>query len=109
MRTCAFNLITDCSHRSDQTDAKRPQFSIFFVQIWRVIDGSLLGTLRGHKRGIWCVRFSPVDQCLATSSADATIKIWALSDLSCVKTFEGHDSSVLKVAFMTRGMQLMSW
>lgn len=67
-----------------------------------------MGTLRGHKKGIWCVRFSPVDQCVATSSADSTIKIWALSDLTCVKTFEGHTSSVLKFSFMSRGMQLIS-
>ena len=54
------------------------------------------------------MRFSPVDQCVATSSADSTIKFWALSDLTCVKTFEGHTSSVLKFSFMTRGMQLIS-
>ena len=87
-------------------------------------------------------------QCLATASADSTIKIWALSDFSCVKvmhfmipnclqwliivlgtwahsliyavhmaqcfiqfnfqTFEGHESSVLRVQFITRGMQLLS-
>eukprot|EP00057_Strongylocentrotus_purpuratus_P013737 XP_011668211.1 PREDICTED: transducin beta-like protein 3 [Strongylocentrotus purpuratus] len=68
----------------------------------------LLGSFRGHKRGIWCVQFSPTDQALATSSADGSIKIWALSDFSCVKTFEGHDASVLKVIFLTRGMQLLS-
>ena len=73
-----------------------------------ISNGSLLGTLRGHKKGIWCVRFSPVDQCLATSSADSTIKIWALSDFTCVKTLEGHTSSVLKICFLTRGMQLVS-
>ncbi|KAK2560069.1 Transducin beta-like protein 3 [Acropora cervicornis] len=78
------------------------------AKIWLVSDGSTIGTLRGHKKGIWCVRFSPVDQCVATSSADSTIKIWALSDLSCVKTFEGHTSSVLKFSFLSRGMQLIS-
>lgn len=29
---------------------------------------SLLGTLRGHKRGVWGVEFSPVDKCVATAS-----------------------------------------
>ncbi|KAI3813053.1 hypothetical protein L1987_17767 [Smallanthus sonchifolius] len=36
--------------------------------------------LRGHKRGIWSVEFSPVDQCVITASGDETIKIWAISD-----------------------------
>ncbi|XP_061830325.1 transducin beta-like protein 3 [Nerophis lumbriciformis] len=68
----------------------------------------LLGVLRGHKRGIWAVCFSPVDQVLATSSADGTSKLWGLQDFSCLKTFEGHDASVLKAIFVSRGTQLLS-
>ena len=48
-------------------------------------------------------------QCVATSSGDGTVKLWAVADFTCVKTFEGHTSSVLKVTFLTRGMQLASW
>ena len=55
------------------------------AQLWSVADGSHLGTMRGHRRGVWCVVFSPVDQCVATSSADCTIKLWAVEDCSCVK------------------------
>ena len=68
----------------------------------------LLGTLRGHKRGVWCVQFSPVDQCLATGSGDSMIRLWALSDFTCLKTLEGHTNSVLQIMFVTRGMQLLS-
>lgn len=64
--------------------------------------------LKGHKRGIWSVEFSPVDQCIITASGDKTIKIWALSDGSCLKTFEGHTSSVLRASFITRGTQFIS-
>ncbi|BGP48858.1 U3 small nucleolar RNA-associated protein 13 [Rhodotorula kratochvilovae] len=69
---------------------------------------SLLGTFKGHKRGVWSVKFSPVDQCLATASGDRTVKLWNLNDFTCVKTFEGHSNSVLRVDFMTRGMQLVT-
>lgn len=31
-------------------------------QLWQVSDGSLLGVFRGHRRGVWSVKFSPVDQ-----------------------------------------------
>lgn len=63
---------------------------------------------RGHRRGVWAVCFSPVDQVLATSSADGATKLWSLQDFSCLKTFEGHDASVLKVIFVSRGTQLLT-
>jgi U3 small nucleolar RNA-associated protein 13 len=64
--------------------------------------------LRGHRRGVWCVAFSPVDQVLASASGDKTVRIWSLADQTCLKTFEGHSNSVLKVVFITRGLQLAS-
>ena len=36
------------------------------------------------------------------------IKLWALSDFTCLKTLEGHTNSVLQVHFLTHGMQLLS-
>lgn len=45
---------------------------------------SLLGVLHGHRRGLWCCEFSPSDEILATASADATIKLWTLSDFNNV-------------------------
>ncbi len=32
------------------------------LQLWQVTDGSLMGTFRGHRRGVWSAKFSPVDQ-----------------------------------------------
>lgn len=54
------------------------------------------------------MEFSPVDQCVITASGDKTIKIWAISDGSCLKTFEGHTSSVIRASFITRGTQFVS-
>ena len=78
------------------------------AKLWRTEDGELVGTLRGHKRGVWDAQFSTVDQVVATASGDATVKIWAVASMSCVKTFEGHESSVLRVRFLTRGTQLLT-
>lgn len=69
---------------------------------------TLLGVLRGHKRGVWSVTFSPVDQVVMTSSADCTIKLWSIATLSCLKTFEGHESSVLRASFISNGLQILS-
>lgn len=54
------------------------------------------------------MEFSPVDQAVLTASGDMKIKIWSLTDGSCLKTFEGHTASVLKCSFITRGTQLIS-
>lgn len=68
----------------------------------------LLGTCKGHKRGVWTVRFGRAERVLATGSGDKTVKLWSLDDFTCVKTFEGHTNSVLRVDFINFGMQLVS-
>ncbi|KAK2630041.1 hypothetical protein QTJ16_000861 [Diplocarpon rosae] len=84
------------------------------VKIWSVEEGEVQGVLRGHKRGVWSVKFAPKDipsiigesgpaagkGLILTGSGDKTIKIWSLSDYSCMRTFEGHTNSVLKVAWL---------
>lgn len=68
----------------------------------------LVGTCKGHKRGVWSVRFGKTERVLATGSGDKTVRLWSLDDFSCVKTFEGHTNSVLRVDFVNAGMQLVS-
>ena len=48
------------------------------------------------------------DRVLATCSGDKTIKLWSLSDFSCVRTFQGHTTSTLRVRFISGGLQLLS-
>ena len=86
------------------------------VKIWDVDTGEAIGVLRGHKRGVWSVAFSsPGTPALTTSesggassakgmvvtgSGDKTVRIWSLSDYGCLRTFEGHANSVLKVVWL---------
>ena len=85
------------------------------VKLWSVEEGEVQGVLRGHRRGVWSVQFGPknapsiVGQAgsasgnrgvVLTGSGDKTVKIWNLSDYSCLRTLEGHTNSVLKVIWL---------
>ena len=86
------------------------------VKIWSVEEGEVQGVLRGHRRGVWSVKFAPKDMpsisgdntgpassrngVVLTGSGDKTIKLWSLTDYSCLRTLEGHTNSVLKVLWM---------
>lgn len=85
------------------------------AKIWSVEEGEVQGVLRGHRRGIWSVRFAPNNTptitgdagpvsgsrgLVLTGSGDKTVKIWSLTDYSCLRTFEGHTNSVLKVLWL---------
>ncbi|KAI1366601.1 WD40-repeat-containing domain protein, partial [Xylaria arbuscula] len=84
------------------------------VKIWSIEEGEVQGILRGHRRGVWSVSFAPLNTpvlqgeqgsvsgkgVVVTGSGDKTIKLWSLTDYTCLRTFEGHSNSVLKVAWL---------
>jgi U3 small nucleolar RNA-associated protein 13 len=78
------------------------------AQLWKSTDLSPVAVLRGHKRGVWSVEFSPVDRVVASASGDQTIRLWSVTDFSCIRTLEGHTSSVLCLKFLRLGTQLVS-
>lgn len=91
------------------------------VKIWSVAEGEVQGILRGHKRGVWTVKFAPASTpsiqgdnkggaiagkgLILTGSGDKTVKLWSLTDYACIRTFEGHSNSILKVAWLTTQQQ----
>lgn len=50
------------------------------VGMWRLDDGSLITTLRGHSSGVRSVAFSPRGGLLATASDDETVRFWSVTD-----------------------------
>ena len=85
------------------------------VKVWSTEEGEVQGVLRGHRRGVWSVKFAPKETppitgdngpassnrgLILTGSGDKTIRIWSLTDYSCLRTLEGHTNSVLKVLWM---------
>ena len=86
------------------------------IKIYSLEEGEVQGILRGHKRGVWSVAFSPRGTpslgssdgnpsssgkgYLLSGSGDKTLKIWSLTDYTCLRTVEGHTNSVLKVLWL---------
>lgn len=97
-------LTTHCStrfynHATFLRTGVYPTFHICFthtavyLQLWAYPALTPLASLSGHRRGVWCVEFSPVDQCLASCSSDRTVKLWSLTDYTCLKAREAHTLS----------------
>lgn len=51
----------------------------------------LLGTCKGHRRGVWTVRFSKTDRVVASGAADRSVRLWSLDDFSCLKVCSAND------------------
>ncbi|KAG2290650.1 hypothetical protein Bca52824_050254 [Brassica carinata] len=62
-----------------------------------------IAVLKDHKGRATDVVFSPVDDCLATASADRTAKLWWKTDGTLLQTFEGHLDRLARVAFHSSG------
>ena len=73
-------------------------------QIWSVdvspsLTSTLVKTLKGHTHGVNCICALPGHPTtqVITSSTDKTLKIWNVSDGSCVRMLEGHTHWVMWV------------
>ncbi len=78
------------------------------VILRKVEDGSVIQTLSGHKSEIFSVTFSPDSSMLASSSPDATIKVWQVANGQELRTFTGHSDWVNSVAFSPSGKLIAS-
>lgn len=79
------------------------------LKIWNVADGSLRREfVDAHSDTVFCVRFSPDGQQIASSGADKFVKTFAVADGSLSRSFEGHTHHVLGVAWRADGRVLAS-
>ncbi|XP_072017826.1 uncharacterized protein [Amphiura filiformis] len=67
------------------------------IKLWDIRSGALIQTLKGHKKGVWCLRFF-TQHLLISGSFDGRIKIWNLRKFTCARTMFGHEGPVWAIA-----------
>lgn len=78
------------------------------ARVWRVADGELVASLRGHANFVNAIRFSPDGARIATAAADETLRLWNARDGSLAETLRGHTEGVRSLAFSRDGTRLVS-
>lgn len=71
-------------------------------------SGSLVKSLSDHHSFVLSLAMSPDSQHFASSSSDRQVKIWELSTLECIRSFEEHKDQVWGLAFNSTGDALYS-
>ncbi|GEM_PF-3944155 len=77
------------------------------VRLWRVSDGALLQTLRGHGDRITSATFSPNGRILASADVEGKIRFWDPSTGKPLRIFDAADA-VWSLAFSSDGTTLAS-
>ncbi len=78
---------------------------------WDAKDGFKtkdLPTLKGHTKGVTCVRFSPDGKTLASGSSDKTAILWDVAAGKQKYVLKGHEGEVRCLAFAANGSTLMT-
>uniref|UniRef100_A0A0N5ATD2 WD_REPEATS_REGION domain-containing protein n=1 Tax=Syphacia muris TaxID=451379 RepID=A0A0N5ATD2_9BILA len=82
------------------------------AKLWHIDSATMqlgfAGTLSGHRRGVWDVRFSEGTQVVGTCCGDCCVRVYSVTSLDCIATLSGHSFAVLQMTFVNNGKQLIS-
>jgi WD40 repeat protein len=79
------------------------------VRIWDLQTGQCVQMLTGYFSWIWCLRFSPTQDILASGGgSDYTIRLWNLKTSQPLRDLQGHNNIILSIAFSPNGLYLAS-
>jgi WD40 repeat protein len=60
------------------------------IRLWDVASRRELATLRGHRRLVVCLAFSPDGRTLASGAEDDLVKLWDVTSRQETASFRGH-------------------
>jgi WD40 repeat protein len=113
-----WDLVSGAGLRLREYGASSGGVSISADQRWVAAagdDGLLLGPaagpllpLPGHDGGVELVAFSPDSSLLASTGADATVRLWAVADRRPVHVLRGHTAKTTRPAFTPDGRTLVT-
>ncbi|MEV0678870.1 protein kinase [Actinosynnema sp. NPDC050436] len=78
------------------------------VRLWRVRDGSQVGTLTGSDSTVRRVTYSPDGKMIATAGQDTVVRVWDAVDLRPLARMDRHEDQLNDVAFDSSGRRLAS-
>jgi WD40 repeat protein/serine/threonine protein kinase len=78
------------------------------VVIYDVTRGDTLFTLDDHKSFVWGLAYSPDGKMFASTSFDATVKIWDPATFKLLRTLKGHSFLVFGLAFTPDSRRLIT-
>ena len=78
------------------------------IQLWDVVIGSHIRTLKGHTDTVKALAFSPDGKILVSGSSDDTLRKWDTNTGSTVHQLAGHTNDITTVAFSRDGKMIAS-
>jgi WD40 repeat protein len=76
------------------------------ARIYNAQSGKLLAVLRGHKKNVEGIAFSPNGRFLATASYDTTARIWDVASARTVHVLRGHHDAIIGIAYSPDGTRI---
>lgn len=70
--------------------------------------GACLQVIKGPRRPVLAVAFSPDGERIVSGSGDMTLRIWDANNGACLNTLRGHEDWVCSVAFSPDGKHIVS-
>lgn len=97
------------NQKRDRSKARKKASADFYAVGESPVPGlTLRHVLQGHTGEIHRISWSPEGDCLASPSADQTIRIWHASSGASIRTLSGHTGGVNSVAWSPDGRLLAS-
>ena len=79
------------------------------MKLERVFAKPLLGSLDGHRDGLTCLAKHPSSlSSIATAAADGEVRVWNLTERTCLAAWQAHEGVVRGVSYVPGGKHILS-